>query len=488
MTNIPENGPAHVLWHRDTAVAPPLVCLAEGTELIGEYRGSGRLEVPYLVRRADGRMLELSPLLYLVASSLDGHRTLSEIATIVARQSRRPVTVENVAYMIDRKLRPLRVIQEDVEQPGGAPSPVPVLGLQLRTSVLPTSLVTAVTAVLRPVFAPTAVLSVLGTLVGVDTWMILDHHIGQGVTELVRRPGLLLLAMALTLTAAVFHEMGHATASRYGGAKPGAIGIGVYLIWPVFYNDLTDSYRLSRGGRLRCDLGGVYFNVIFILMVVGLYGVTGLTSLLAVVALQHLVILQQFLPFVRLDGYYIVSDLAGVPDLFGRIRPILAGLIPGRRPDRRVSDLLPRARIIVTAWVLVTVPLLMVGVGLLALSAPHLMRVMSHSFMVQRQALGASLRAGDPVAALWNGLQLLAVVPPVVGLSVVVLGLVRRLSRLYATRYRAPIVAGLRCTIAVLIVMAITGVSAHDEVLHRRGSAGTAVTAQNQRRHFETRP
>ena len=40
------------------------------------------------------------------------------------------------------------------------------------------------------------------------------------------------------------------------------MGAGLYLVWPAFYTDVTDSYRLGRGGRLRTDLGGLYFNAI----------------------------------------------------------------------------------------------------------------------------------------------------------------------------------------------------------------------------------
>ena len=44
--------------------------------------------------------------------------------------------------------------------------------------------------------------------------------------------------------------------------RPGVMGAGLYLVWPAFYTDVTDSYRLGRGGRLRTDLGGLYFNAI----------------------------------------------------------------------------------------------------------------------------------------------------------------------------------------------------------------------------------
>ena len=40
------------------------------------------------------------------------------------------------------------------------------------------------------------------------------------------------------------------------------MGAGMYLVWPAFYTDVTDTYRLGRGGRVRTDLGGLYFNAI----------------------------------------------------------------------------------------------------------------------------------------------------------------------------------------------------------------------------------
>ena len=46
------------------------------------------------------------------------------------------------------------------------------------------------------------------------------------------------------------------------------MGFGFYLFWPAFYTDVTDSYRLGRGGRVRTDLGGLYFNALVVLAVV----------------------------------------------------------------------------------------------------------------------------------------------------------------------------------------------------------------------------
>ena len=83
--------------------------------------------------------------------------------------------------------------------------------------------------------------------------------------------------------------------------------------------------------------------------------------LLTALALQVQMV-QQLIPVVRFDGYFILSDLAGVPDLFSRVGPVLRSLRPGHPVDPRVSELRPRARRFVTAWVLVVVPLLTAAV------------------------------------------------------------------------------------------------------------------------------
>ena len=43
-----------------------------------------------------------------------------------------------------------------------------------------------------------------------------------------------------------------------------------------------------------------------------------------VILAQHTIVLQQLMPLLRFDGYYVVSDLTGVPDILSRIKPIFA--------------------------------------------------------------------------------------------------------------------------------------------------------------------
>jgi putative peptide zinc metalloprotease protein len=191
------------------------------------------------------------------------------------------------------------------------------------------------------------------------------------------------------------------------------IGAGLYLVWPVFFNDIDDSYRLGRRGRLRADLGGIYFNAVFSVILGTAFLLVGFAPLVVAAAVQHLVVVQQFLPFVRLDGYYVVSDLAGVPNLFARIRPILGSLVPGRSATPAVSGLRPGARALVTAWVIVTVAVMGAFFVFVVVHLPDIAGSMAHATNVQTESLLAAWRVRSPWVALVDLLQLgLILVPP----------------------------------------------------------------------------
>ena len=408
--------------------------LAPGTELLGAYRDSGRIEAPSIIRRHDGRMMEVSPLLHQLAATLDPEHDLEWVASRLGAALGRPISATSVEYLVDHKLRPLGVLSESPPTAEHRPSTPDLLGLTLHAGIVPAPAVRAFTTLLRPLFFPPVVILALAVLINGDAWLFRSGRIGAGLRQVVSEPALMLLVVALTVVAGAFHELVHATASRCAGAEPGVIGAGIYLLWPVFYNDLNDSYRLGRTDRLRCDLGGVYFNVLFILVLFAAFGLTGFTPLLVVAAAQHLAILQQFMPFVRLDGYYVVSDLAGVPDLFSRMRPVLSGLVPGRDTDGAVSDLKPHARTLVTAWVLVTVPLLAASMLYLAFHLPSLATGMARSVASHAGALASAVASGTLSLAALNGLSLLAVAIPVVGVTVTLFRAVRRCSDPVRTR------------------------------------------------------
>lgn len=390
--------------------------LAEGIDLVGEFEGSGFKVTPYLVRRADGQTLQVSKLLFLVAAACDGQRSPEAVAEKVSAEFGRRVSADNVRQLAGGRLRALGII---AAADGSSPKLTrskQLLALNLRTGVVPRGVVSGLTAVLRPLFLPPIVLAVLGGIAAVDYWLFAVHGVAQAVRGLIEAPVLLLAVLGLVIVSAAFHECGHATACRYGGARPGEMGAGLYIVWPAFYTDVTDSYRLGKGGRLRTDLGGVYFNVIVMLALAAAYLLTGWEPALAVIALLHIEVFHQFLPFLRLDGYYIVSDLVGVPDLFVRLKPTLLSLIPWRPVDRRVDELKPWVRAAVTAWVVLTVPVLAYVYFQLITNAPRMAATAWESLTAQGRVLGSAAGGAHVGEAAFAALQIAILVLPVIGL------------------------------------------------------------------------
>src|SRR5436190_943165 len=357
--------------------------VARGVELIGKYEGSGFKEAPYIARRSDGQVIQLAPLLYLIAELSDGTRTNEEIAAAVSEAIKRGVSADNVRQLVDERLRPLGVLAGPDGSSPELKKVDPLLALKFRAALVPERLVNAITRVFHPLFFPPVIVAVLVGLVALDVWLFAYHGIAQSFRDVLYSPVLLMMMLGLVIISAAFHECGHATACAYGGARPGVMGAGLYIVWPAFYTDVTDAYRLGKGGRLRTDLGGVYFNTIFILATAGLYFATGYEPLLLIIPFQHLEILHQFLPFIRLDGYYIVSDLTGVPDMFARIRPTLESLLPWRKAGDRVTELKAWVRAAVTAYVLTVVPLLLGMFALMLINAPRIFATAYDSFFVQ---------------------------------------------------------------------------------------------------------
>ena len=346
--------------------------LADGVELLGELKNSGFAKPHALIRRADGQMIQLSLLLYLVACRIDGTRAPDAIAALVSEDLGRSLSADQVSYLITGKLAPLGVVAGE-DAPAALPAASPLLALRARATLLPAAAANVAGALFRPLFHWPVIVAVIACAGAMDYWLFLLHGLSGAYRQVLGDPVDLLLVAALSIVSAVFHECGHAAGCRYGGARPGRIGVGIYLVWPSFFTDVTDSYRLDRAGRLRTDLGGVYFNVIFMLGLAGCYALTSNQVLLLTIAITHLEMLEQLLPFVRFDGYFILSDLIGVPDLFARVAPVL-GTAFARGRHTRVAALRRPARRIITAWVLCVIPLLAFTMGSLLLYLPEFNR------------------------------------------------------------------------------------------------------------------
>lgn len=402
---------------------------AEGLEPLGEFARSGHRRPPSLVRRADGQTVQLSPVLYALVHAIDGHRNYAEIAAVVGDRIGRVVAAEHVRFLVEQKLGPLGLVREPDGSEPALRKANPLLALHPRLVVTNPTVTRRIATPFAVFFFPPIVVAFAATFLIMNGWLYFDRGLAPAVRQALYEPRLLLLVFALTLLSAGFHELGHAAACRYGGGRPGTMGVGLYLIWPAFYTDVSDAYRLDRGARLRVDLGGVYFNAVFAVGAFGLWAATGWEALLVVLPLQLFAMARQLLPLVRLDGYHVLADLTGVPDLFAHIGPILTGMLPWRWGDPRAKVLRPSVRTIVTTWVLMVVPVLLLMFATIVLTFPRLAATAWDSAGMKWEDVTASWTNGEPAAAAVSSLSMLAIALPILSMAYLVGRVTRRTVR-----------------------------------------------------------
>ncbi len=154
----------------------------------------------------------------------------------------------------------------------------------------------------------------------------------------------------------VLHELGHAyTATRYG-VRVNTMGVAFMLGMPLLYTDVTDAWRLrSRGQRLAIAGAGIAVELIVAVLATLAWvflpdGTARSAAFIVATTSWLLSVAINLNPFMRFDGYYLLSDAWGIPNLQQRsfavarwwVRELLFGL--GKAPpesfDTRTRNLL----------------------------------------------------------------------------------------------------------------------------------------------------
>ncbi len=422
---------------------------AEGIELLGCVHGCGYRDGASLVRRPDGQIVQMGQIMYGLLECLDGERDTHQLAEALGQQIGRRVDDEHVARLAQKLAQQGLLAGSEHRAPARRN---PLLALRWKVLVTNPKWTRRLTAPLSFLFNPLIMWPAVAAF-GVVFWFVLIHKgVASATAQAFHSPVLLLLVFGLAVVSAGFHELGHAAACRYGGATPGGMGMGLYLVWPAFYTDVTDTYRLPRSSRLRVDLAGLYFNVLTAVITMGVWLLVRVDALLLLVALQVLQMVKQLSPVIRADGYHILSDLTGVPDLFAHMVPTLRRLLPGHRSEP--SALTGRARLIVTIWVLIVVPVLISMMIGAVLVLPRVATSAWNSGSAIASGIPHQAGEGKIIDLLASVVQLLALMLPLMG-SVLVTQKVLRMGATYGRNWsRGSFLRGGVTTVAALLLMA----------------------------------
>ncbi len=129
-----------------------------------------------------------------------------------------------------------------------------------------------------------------------------------------------------------FHEIGHATACKRFGAKFGDIGFGFYLLAPVMYADVSDVWKLKPSKRVIVNLAGIYNELLIATILITIYHLTGVIEYLAYSSIISFSVFTNLNPFLRYDGYWIITDLLGLPNLRKESNRMLIGFLKNDMP------------------------------------------------------------------------------------------------------------------------------------------------------------
>lgn len=135
--------------------------------------------------------------------------------------------------------------------------------------------------------------------------------------------GVLAFGIALTF-AKLCHEFGHAFMAKRAGCRVQSMGLAFMVLLPMFYTDVSDAWRVSdRRSRLLIDAGGIFAELVLAVLALLAWSLlpdgparTAAFMLASATWITTLAI--NLNPFMRFDGYFIISDLWGIENLQNR--------------------------------------------------------------------------------------------------------------------------------------------------------------------------
>jgi len=200
-------------------------------------------------------------------------------------------------------------------------------------------------------------------LLGLDLYLVSRewYSVADAMARMFTPQAFLYYAVAVSFSKVV-HEFAHAYAARRYGVRVPTMGVAFLVLWPFLYTDTSETWKLAdRRKQLVIASAGMGSELVLAVISTLFWALApegGAKNILFVLASTTWVVTLaiNLSPFMRFDGYFVLSDLLGFPNLHERsfacarrwMRATFFGLDepltePGLRPRQR-------AGLIVFAW------------------------------------------------------------------------------------------------------------------------------------------
>ncbi|AZQ59888.1 peptidase, M50 family protein [Maribacter sp. MJ134] len=289
-----------------------------------------------LSNRTHRHYLKINNKVYNLLCQVDGKKTLNELSQSFFDSFGEKINVVTIHDLLYEKLSMYGILEGMTEKIKGYEKPS---YLNLSFIIFPEKIVHKLTSKLHFLFERKYVILILCLSTAIISSLLFFNY---SLFESFNLQNSMIYFFSVMASSVTFHELGHATAASYYGAKHGGIGGGFYLFTPVYYADVTDIWRLSKRQRIIVNISGMYFELVFCSILCLIAFLLGNNILLLVAITVCLYTLFNLNPFLRSDGYWVLSDLTNKPNLFfhsaNKVKDIFKFIFLRKRIQWKVKD------------------------------------------------------------------------------------------------------------------------------------------------------
>lgn len=168
----------------------------------------------------------------------------------------------------------------------------------------------------------------------------------------------------LLMVVLFLHELGHALSAKKFGINCNEIGIGLYVVFPVLYTNLGESWKLIKEKRIIINLSGIYFQLILGTLIGLSAWFTNSAVLTNLFFTNFTIAILNLNPFFKLDGYWVIADLLNIKNLSKAANSELSNFFSFKSKNKKNIKLLIYALLRMIFMVLVFVLIVDITVSL----------------------------------------------------------------------------------------------------------------------------
>lgn len=117
----------------------------------------------------------------------------------------------------------------------------------------------------------------------------------------------------------ILHETAHALTCRLMEGKVGKVGIIFIFFMPAFYCDISGVRMVvSKFKQVLTSFAGIYMNIFLMSLATIFYYITDDKFYGMLILINFTMITSNIIPFIKLDGYWMLSFFSGITNLYDK--------------------------------------------------------------------------------------------------------------------------------------------------------------------------